>query len=128
MAAENCRASGNAGAGERPPTRETGLARAPVHRQHLLLAAYLSPRVAVGVDRAAAVLDRRLQGLAQGLVQTSRGLAADALRDPVGADAGLVEGFVRVDVADARERLLVEQHRLQRRLSPAQRPVQRVRG
>src|SRR5262245_16379552 len=112
---------------QRTPAREAGLARAPVDEQLLLLPAQLAPGVAIGLYGAAAVGDRDLQRLTQRLMQALRGPSADAARDPGRARTGAVQRLVRVDVAHAGDRLLVQQHGLERRPSAPKRAVKLVR-
>src|SRR6266581_4607106 len=113
---------------QRPPARVAGLARAAIDEQDLLLATNLPPRVAIRVHRAAAIPDRRLQRFTQGFVQAPRRLAAHASGDAVWTQPRAVQRFVGVDVAHARQRFLIQQHRLERRFSPPQRLIQTVGG
>src|SRR5712692_4361922 len=60
-------------------------------------------------------------------MKTLRGFLADSARDAIGPQASAVERLVGVDVADARDRALVEQHRLQCRAPFPQAAVELVR-
>src|SRR5262249_15262954 len=91
MAAEDRRSAGDAHGGHGTAAREAGFACATVHEQLLLLAADIAPCVAVGVHRAAAILDSGLERLPQRLVQPARRLAADATCEPVGSKARFVK-------------------------------------
>src|SRR5579864_5610028 len=123
-AAENCRAAGDAHHAQRPAAGEARLTPTPVHKELLLLPADLAPRVSIRVDRAAAIRDRGPQRLAQRLVQPPRGLAAQRAGDAVGPQPSTMQRLVRVDVSDAGDRALVEQHRLHRGAPLAQAPVE----
>src|SRR5438034_356846 len=113
---------------QRPPARVAGLARAAIDEQDLLLAADLPPRVPIRVHRAAAIPDRCLQRFTQGFVEAPRRLATHASGDAVWTQPRAVQRFVGVDVAHARQRFLIQQHRLERRSSPPQRLIQPVGG
>src|SRR6266566_5196456 len=125
-AAEDRSPSGDAHGRQRPPAREARLARAAVDEQDLLLAADFPPRVAIRINRAAAIPDRGLQRFAQGFVEAPRRLAADPFCDAVWAQPRAVQRFVGVDVPDPRQRFLIEQHGLERRSPPPQRLIQGV--
>src|SRR5205823_7190353 len=100
-AAEDGRAAGDSDGRQRAAAREARLAATAVDEQHLLLAAELTPGVAVRVHRAAPVADRSLERSAQRLVQPRGRLAAHAARDAVGTQAGAVQRLVGVAGADA---------------------------
>src|SRR5438067_3764839 len=123
-AAEDRGAAGDTRGAQRPPAREARLTGAAVHEELLLLDAGLAPRVAVRVHGAAAVLDRDQQRLSQRFVEPARGLLAHGVRQPSGPEPRSMQRLVGVDVAHAGDRLLVEQHCLQRRAPALQLPVQ----
>src|SRR2546430_569649 len=114
-AAEDGRAAGDADRAQRSAAREAGLARAAVDEQLFLLATDHAPGVSVCVDAAAAVCDRDLKRLAQRLVEAPRRFPAHRAGDAIWSQARTVQRLVGVDVADARNGALVEQHRLERR-------------
>src|SRR5260370_11680636 len=68
-ATENGAASSDSNHRKRPSTREARLAGTSVDHQLFLLAADLAPCLAIGVDTAAAIGDRGLEGLAQLFMQ-----------------------------------------------------------
>src|SRR2546426_5862786 len=125
-AAENCRPAGDPDHAQRPPACEARFARAAVDKQLLLLGAGIAPRVAVRVHRAAAIGDRELERLAQGFVKPARRSLADRVRDPAWTQSRAVERLVRVDVAHAGDRALVEEDCFERAFALAQAAVQLV--
>src|SRR2546422_8979547 len=127
-AAENGGTAGDADRAQRAPTRETRLAGPAVDEELFLLAADLSPRVAVGVDRAASIRDRQLERLAKRLMQASARFLAQRAGDPVRPKSCLVQRLVRVDVANPGDGALIEQPGLDRRAPRAQPAVELIRG
>src|SRR2546422_1822083 len=127
-AAETGGTASDADRGQRAPTGETRLAGPAIDEELFLLAADLSPCVAVGVDRAASICDRQLERLAKRLVQAPRRFLAQRAGDPVRPKSCLVQRLVRVDVAYPGDRALVEQHGLDRRASIAQPAVKLIGG
>lgn len=84
----------------------------------------LAPFVAIAIDVVAeacpAVGNPAFQNCPGGSVEPGDGGSGDGPRRGVGADAGFVERFVDVDVAEAREPALVEEDGLDRRGAPFQ--------
>src|SRR5579859_4167385 len=98
MAAEHGAATRDANHAQRPAAIEAGFARAAVDEQLFLLPADLSPRVAIRVDRAPTIFDRRPQRLTQRLVQDLRLLLAHGARDTIRPEAGAMQRLIRIDV------------------------------
>jgi hypothetical protein len=124
--AEDGGATGDAHRTEGTAACEAGLAGTTVDEELFLLAAELAPCVAIGVHRAASVGDRRSQGFAQGLVQPSGRSPAHGAGDSIRPQSRAVKRFVRVYVAHACDRFLVEKDRFQWGGSLAQPAVELV--
>ena len=93
----------------------TRLAGAAVHEEAILERAARAVEVAEVVDRRAVRVDPLLQRLAHGVAQQRPLGARESACLAQRVDLSAEEGLVRVDVADARDPLLVEQERLHRR-------------
>src|SRR5260370_1507219 len=124
MAAENGAAAGDTDQRQRPTAREARFARASVDEELLLLRPHAAPRVPIRIDGAAPVGDRDLQRVAKRLMKPLRRLSAEAPGQAVGTQPRAVQRLVRVDVADTRDRRLVQEDRLESRLALAEPPVE----
>src|SRR3954447_4565901 len=111
-----------------PAAAHARLALAQVDQEAVLERAADPFGVAEVVDGGALRLDAELERLHHRVAQRARLLAVDAVGAPERVDARAEERLVGVDVADARDPLLVEQHRLDRGAAVAGQLVQALAG
>src|SRR5712692_4582612 len=126
MAAEDGAASRDADNRQRAPACEARFAGPTVDEKQFLLVADITPRVAIRVDRAAAIANRNLERIAQRFVQPANRFSAEASRNSIGPEFRAMQRLVGVDVAHAGYRALVEQDRFQRRAPAPKTPEQLI--
>jgi hypothetical protein len=100
---------------DRGGATDTGLAPATVHLELILEAAGIAlGRPVEGVETRPLALDGLAQRLADLGMEDRRPRGADTVRPRQRVQARSEERFVRVDVADAGDKFLVEEQRLER--------------
>ena len=103
------------------------LALAAVHQELVLERATGPVDVPEVVDRGAAGVDAELERLHHGVAELGQLRRPQPVDRPERVDPGAEERLVGVDVAHARDPLLVQQERLDRRLPPARQLAHRLR-
>src|SRR5215218_2920977 len=126
--AEVGRAAADDDAHDRAAAAQALLPLSRVDEELVLHRPLLAPRVAVVVDRGAAGVDPRLQRRHDGVPERLPVLRLHRARRGQRVQLGPEERLVGVDVADPGDAGLVEQERLQRRLSARRHLSQRLRG
>ena len=105
------------------------MARLSADRRDAVAGTTLSAvRIHVVRDRGAATFNRFGQHRDNRFVQAAQALPAQTARDRLGMNSRAEQGFIRVDVADTAQEVLVEEQGLDGRFAPARAAKELLKG